>query len=296
MSRIKQFLVQFTVGLLVCIIGAVVYLINEANKYGEFNTLIIKGTETCHKVEGDFSGCEDLVAIRDGTLFGSKDDRYWMQIGSILVSSNVSELKASHNNGEIIVIPSKSKTNRIYPARLMKFPLDKNGDEIQDFHPHGLATAVIDDRDWLFAVNHRRDGEFIEVFEVKKAFNTDDVYLLYYLQSIDCRNNKYFARNINSVTVVSENVRGTEEKNFNNDKVGFYVTNWENMTLGTVENVGELFGHAKTGSVVYCQTDRTSFLNAKQTVSVKNVFVALFLFFFLFIVCLLLFYFVYSYF
>ena len=160
--KLLTFCFQFIFGLIVAVVG---YLAYVANKYGEFNEVIPKGLETCHKMEGNFDSVEDLVSIEDGTLLGSQDDRRWFKM-AFYSTIPYSQLIKNSNNGAIVVIPSNNNI-KPYHAKMINFPINT------DFHPHGIYSVTLDSKEWLFVINHRSNNDFIEIFQIIKNKNEE---------------------------------------------------------------------------------------------------------------------------
>ncbi len=151
---------------------------------GEFKTLVDIMTESC-VLEGtteDVAGAEDLHFIIDGSVFLSTGDRSWWGNNTF---SNVS-FRAMHakSQGSIFIFNPASQS----PKAGIRLSNHESSTLIlgsSDFQPHGISLyprvgypapdhRAEQSRDafaspaiqLLYVVNHRRDGEVIDIFEI----------------------------------------------------------------------------------------------------------------------------------
>ena len=112
------------------------------------------------------------------------------------------------------------------PIALKKYPF-------KDFHPHGVDILQKDGRTLLYAVNHRREGEVIDVFELDAAAPAA-VTATYVATITDA-----LFLNLNDVAMLSEDE--------------FYVANWLRYEPGTLDNMFETVLQKAVSYVVHCK-------------------------------------------
>ena len=103
------------------------------------------------------TGCERLVI---GGMPGPEDITIHPGNGLAYISSDDRRARAAGRDvkGRIFVLDPKTDIPE---------PRELTLTEPKDFHPHGISLLVdADGRTLLFAVNHRADGPFVEIFEV----------------------------------------------------------------------------------------------------------------------------------
>ncbi len=131
--------------LLLAVVWRVVDTIRHA---GEFKTIEPHFSGRCEKISGAV-GAEDItIHPQTGVAFISSNDRRALLAGE-------------QTQGAIYAYDVKSET-----------PALKNltQDFAQPFHPHGISLYLGDNGETsLFVVNHRPDGEFIEIFDYQDS-------------------------------------------------------------------------------------------------------------------------------
>jgi beta-glucosidase len=103
------------------------------------------------------TGCERLVI---GGMPGPEDITIHPKTGLAYVSSDDRRARAAGRDvkGRVFVFDPKAEVPELRQLTLT---------EPQDFHPHGISLFIdADGRTLLFAVNHRAEGPFVEIFEV----------------------------------------------------------------------------------------------------------------------------------
>jgi len=137
----------------------------KAYEGGEFKTLRTHGMEACRLAgTGDgVIGSEDIHFRPDGVAFISSDDKsYWETEMFRNFSARVPHAKVQGN-----IFTYDPATDKLQKLR-------HTGDSFpRDFHPHGISIvprtgfehAKLSKVTTVFAVNHRRDGDAVEVFE-----------------------------------------------------------------------------------------------------------------------------------
>jgi hypothetical protein len=109
--------------------------------------------------------------------------------------------------------------------KLVKYPY-------RDFHPHGIDLLQPGNRTLLYVINHRREGEVIELFEL--ALQAEPATATF-VESIE----DPLFRNLNDVVVLSPNE--------------FYTTNWLRYEPGTLNNLYETVLQKPLSYVVHCR-------------------------------------------
>lgn len=103
------------------------------------------------------TGCERLVI---GGMPGPEDITIHPKTGLAYISSDDRRARAAGRDvkGRVFVFDPKAEVPELRQLTLT---------EPQDFHPHGISLFIhADGRTLLFAVNHRAEGSFVEIFEV----------------------------------------------------------------------------------------------------------------------------------
>ena len=125
-------------------------------------------------------------------------------------------------SGSIVIVPDARQPSVYHTLTAHNFPH-------KDFHPHGIALLQLAGRTLLYVVNHRRDGDAVEVFQLDA-----DSRVLTYISSLT----HPLFRNINDVAAASEGV--------------LYVTNWIYYAPGTKLNMLETYLQQAWGYTVAC--------------------------------------------
>ncbi len=112
---------------------------------GVFNKLNYHSKLSEISILTNVAGTEDLAIDRDnGLLFISSTDR-WKQQVSENSEDGIYLLDLNSN-----ALPQKMQTT--YKG---------------DFHPHGISFLRKSNQDYLFAINHNQQGNFVEVFQIE---------------------------------------------------------------------------------------------------------------------------------
>eukprot|EP01084_Bolivina_argentea_P172223 298345_1 len=239
------------IGVILSFIGLIAY---TAYDLGELWVLNAHGLEKCKSIPtptslGLHQECEDIQALSDGSMLlscGHLHDvlntlapHYIPFYNYRTMSQRISKLPKSKQGG-IYRIQKRDKYAKPIPMKLSKYGAP-------DFHPHGISAVKQGKDEFLFVVNHRRDGEYISVFKVDTANDQ-----LKYWTSIDS----------DSFNVIN-NVAAVPDTNGN-----FYYTNWMRDDPGSWSGFMELFAKQKTSQVLFCQTP-DDFLTKRPNRNVK---------------------------
>jgi arylesterase/paraoxonase len=134
---------------IVVIVLAIIWRVVDTIRHaGEFKTLKPHFSGRCQKISGAV-GAEDItIHPQSGVAFISSNDRRALLAGE-------------RTQGAIYAYDLKSET-----------PALKNltQDFAEPFHPHGISLYLGENSEAsLFVVNHRPDGEFIEIFDYQDS-------------------------------------------------------------------------------------------------------------------------------
>eukprot|EP00455_Lapot_gusevi_P053388 TRINITY_DN8316_c0_g2_i1.p1 TRINITY_DN8316_c0_g2~~TRINITY_DN8316_c0_g2_i1.p1 ORF type:complete len:407 (+),score=69.07 TRINITY_DN8316_c0_g2_i1:129-1349(+) len=182
-------------------------------------------------------GLEDGIVFKNIALFSS-DDRSWLSI----TSKNVTKaLETAAVQGNIFLFNLTEQPLAGEAMTLVDFPHP-------DFHPHGISSwpntaslttyeanslATGTEKLRLFVVNHRRDGDHVEVFDVDLLNRK-----LHYVYSVFEMNKINHLRHLNDVEAIG--------------KETFLVTNWLQFTPGSMMSHLETFVLPPSAYVVNC--------------------------------------------
>jgi arylesterase/paraoxonase len=144
MKKLKGLL--FILLLLLLVIGG--FILKTAWDAGEFKDIVPKNTGMCRLISGVQSSEDITINPRTGMAFISSDDRrQWFAGGSAGVQGAIFGFDLSSTHPALI--------------RLTK-------DLGFEFHPHGIGLYLPGEgTPSLFVVNHRSDGQFIEIFDIR---------------------------------------------------------------------------------------------------------------------------------
>jgi hypothetical protein len=125
---------------------------------GEFRRIEQMNASGCRVVLGDQDAAEDLVQLRSGHVLLSTDPRdLWFYSQTLHAT-----LRGLAQQGAIVAFDPATE-------RSWRLPLVGRRTAVADFHPHGLGLwrdPLSRQSERLFVVNHRSDGDWVEVFEV----------------------------------------------------------------------------------------------------------------------------------
>eukprot|EP01084_Bolivina_argentea_P291764 501475_1 len=161
-------------GILIVIIAIVIGFIgNTSFQIGLFSTITAEqehGNKNCEILTDknkNLFGCEDIAQFEDGSIILSCANR------SILNS----EMFSSKPMPQIMIESSIKYPGYLFFMQNINSKI--NSDEFfeiqlfnrqsPDFNPHGIN--VITDKSntqWIYVINHRRDGDFVEIYEFDK--------------------------------------------------------------------------------------------------------------------------------
>eukprot|EP01006_Ploeotia_vitrea_P008859 TRINITY_DN21052_c0_g1_i1.p1 TRINITY_DN21052_c0_g1~~TRINITY_DN21052_c0_g1_i1.p1 ORF type:complete len:396 (-),score=191.89 TRINITY_DN21052_c0_g1_i1:104-1291(-) len=148
------------VALVAVAVGFVVKLAHDAN---EFTTLSPHGTDGCVLVKQDgVGGLEDMQVVRRYGEMIMSNDPYREEY----LDSHVGA-RATARNGNMLVYDVTQKIAQFRVVSRVGAPSD-------EFHPHGLYVLELDDKDVVYVVNHRSDGDHVEVYDLSVVEPGDD--------------------------------------------------------------------------------------------------------------------------
>ena len=155
----------------------IAFIIKSVYDAGEFKKIIPFSRYSCNQI-GTIPGPEDIVMdYSKGIAYISSDDRRAFAKGNKI-------------NGSIFIYDVNHKT------------LKRMGSNFAfEFHPHGIDLLTVKNKQFLYSINHRSNGQFIEKFEIKGD-------TLHHIKSIE---NQALMFSPNDLVMLSEDV--------------FYVTN-----------------------------------------------------------------------
>jgi len=164
----------------VIFIVCILFVLNALHNAGSFKTIISHSEIKDISIYTNVAGTEDLDIDEDkGLLFISSSDRW-----------NVGK-SASKQDGIYLLDLNNSDAQ---PVRLsMTY---KGG-----FHPHGISYLKKEDGDYLFAVNHNNQGDFIEVFQFE---NNQLTHLKTYESEMLCCPNDVVAVDLDKFYVTND--------------------------------------------------------------------------------------------
>ncbi len=180
---------------------------------GGFKTIENKFQGTTHIIEG-LPGVEDITIDQaTGIAFLSSDDRRARMIHKQRVKGAIYALNLNDSS-------------------LRPINLTENFTQ-QDFHPHGISLFQSSEgKKILFVVNHRRSGNFIEIFEFRS-------HSMQHLQSVS-----------DKLIISPNDVVGVGERSF-------YVTNDHDEGISTWRGIKDVF-RIGTGNVCYYDGNKVS--------------------------------------
>lgn len=200
----------------------------QAYDAGEFRTMPSHGIESCKVVPGCHA-CEDLeVDYEAGVVFGSQDHRAFLQLAGaqkgLIMGQRIAQ---QEEQGALKVFPLAEGPRGLREVAIV------GRHRMPDFHPHGLYFHA--PTRTLAVINHRRDGDCVELFDVSA-----DGFTLTYRASVL----HPVLRQLNDLVLVGA---GTAA-----DPMRLYVTNWMYYTVGSAKAMVEMYGRFAWGYVVAC--------------------------------------------
>ncbi|HHQ6537717.1 TPA: arylesterase [Serratia fonticola] len=146
------------------IIAALAYAINLLFDAGVFYNVQDIRVQQCRKIEGVY-GAEDMVPLQDG--------------GALISSLN------RHGN----------TSGALYYLQPGQAPLQLPGDYPAEFFPHGIDVWQQEGNTWVYVVNHRHQGDRIDVFHFERA-----AMRLVYQPALS----RSVGKNINDISVIDQ--------------------------------------------------------------------------------------------
>jgi arylesterase/paraoxonase len=133
--------------LIIFLLGIIYFTGSTIIDAGSFKTIKNEFNGELVQIYESMSGPEDLDIDREnGLLFISSSDRWTLREG-----------KSAENDGIYLLdIDSGAKPEKI--------KTDYSG----EFHPHGISFLKKDSASFLFVVNHKSKGDFVELFKFEK--------------------------------------------------------------------------------------------------------------------------------
>ena len=134
---------------LIVIVCLVLFGLRTAWRSGSFKTIKNNFAGSVQKIEGITGGEDITIDQATGIAYISSDDRW---------ASTVSKK------------PTKGAVFSLNLNDSIPTPRNLTADFLQsDFHPHGISLyAGSNGKKFIFVVNHRKNGQFIEIFEIQK--------------------------------------------------------------------------------------------------------------------------------
>jgi hypothetical protein len=197
------------------------------HQIGEFRTLEPFGYNDCVLLRDNtyqYRGIEDLTISSDGLCFLSSDPRsLYIQPG---VDKQVIFGRPSTPQGDLLLL-NLSLPNPVFQR------LEVIGYPYPDFHPHGISLT--EDGKTLFVVNHRRDGDTVEIFNVQDDPERASQKILRFSFSVG---HSELFRNLNDIHAINS--------------THFYVTNWLYYSEGSLMNSFETLTRRAWGYIIFC--------------------------------------------
>jgi len=130
------------------------------------------------------------------------------------------------------------------------------GYDAPDFHPHGIYAVKDGNEEWVYVVNHRRDGEMVSIFQVvQTTSSSDSPFELKYLRSVTNPEWKY----INDIAVVP------------NSQGVFYVTNWFHDDPGSFKGAVEFLMKSKWAHALVCGETNKPLSKSEGSEEILNI-------------------------
>lgn len=236
------------------------YIGNTLFSLGAFRSITAdqeRGNNNCEiltKKNPKLRGCEDVAEFEDGTIILSCVDR------DILFKETFSSKPMT----QVMEENAYSHPGYLFRMKSISSPIDNNKEFVElkllnrqspDFHPHGigLITDKTNTR-WIYVINHRRDGDFVEIYELNKDGTTatlsDEVHSPLFV----------FINDLKPILLDSKTKP---------NRIGFYVANSFGFPLKTKVNSMEMALGLPFSDLVFCEPDVTSY---KDRYDDKNVF------------------------
>jgi arylesterase/paraoxonase len=214
----------------------VAFVIKTVNDVGGFTTIVPHGNVGCELIGKDIiSGAEDFtIDYETEIIYGCSDrSRKNIILGGGFTAKGIAKAK---EQGDCFAYDTKSKT-----VSLLKL----EGLNVKDFHPHGVSIYRDDSQALFYIINHKRDGEAIEVFKIESPT------VFRHLYSIEDEKQLF---HINDLHVISPK--------------GFYVSTWYIYEEDEYMAIVEKFGGQKWTYVSYCDV---SLKSEKPQISCRKV-------------------------
>ncbi|XP_075244631.1 serum paraoxonase/arylesterase 2-like isoform X2 [Convolutriloba macropyga] len=197
-----------SVSLLILLVAERTY--NYMDKYGVLRTVEVVHPGTCKVLEGDYHGSEDLTLGPDGSVIAST--------GGL----NLLQRTANFYKGDKLI---KITGTKIEELQFENFKYD--------FVPHGIDLMEVDKENWLlFAINHRPDQDYVEMFDWNTAGNNLKI------------------KHYKSASVAQLGITGTINDVTITSRTSFYVTN-DKFYNSRVDQIAKYLGLPFTKLVHY---------------------------------------------
>lgn len=218
---------KFILGLF---LSVVLYVIWWAYSMGEFNDFNSSNIDKCNRITTS-KPCEDVDQLSSGFfILGCDNLKEYIHFGQGYSPLNwlerIIEVTEKKGQGSLMILSEDEKKLQLVPI---------TGYQAVDFHPHGIASIHIENIDWIYVINHRRDGDFVSIFNAKYSANKKLESFEFYA---DLRNSDWIITN--DVTVIPES-NGM-----------FYVTNWMRHDPGNFEGFKDIIRKSKWSHILVC--------------------------------------------
>ncbi len=168
---------------LITLVALVLLIVKILYQAGVFKTIVNHSDLKNISLYTNVTGTEDLDIDRENALlFISSSDRW-----------NIDSTSASKDGIYLLNLNSVgAKQNK--PVRLATTLAE-------EFHPHGIYFLKKDNKDYLFAVNHNKKGNFVEVFQYQ---NNQLTHLKSYKNDQMCCPNDVLAVDVDKFYVTND--------------------------------------------------------------------------------------------
>eukprot|EP01103_Thecamoeba_quadrilineata_P003428 TRINITY_DN13203_c0_g1_i1.p1 TRINITY_DN13203_c0_g1~~TRINITY_DN13203_c0_g1_i1.p1 ORF type:complete len:399 (-),score=60.30 TRINITY_DN13203_c0_g1_i1:92-1186(-) len=199
--------------------------------YRTYHGLETHQIEKCRHVSADgLDGAEDIKIVGDYAFMSA--DSYRRKIWDLTRASSSQSERIQWANGNGSIFMYNFLTQQVQQLAILNF-------QGPDFHPHGIFVKETQNGLVLHVVNHRRDGEYIEIFQVNVA--EAQVVHVHSMTHV-------LFRNINSLVPVDDN--------------SFYVSIWQYYdSIETMTGFYETMRERPWTYVAHCRYDNSSPFN-----------------------------------
>jgi hypothetical protein len=226
----------------VLLAGFVLHLLSS---HRFFTHTLSHGNDKCQLIKGAI-GAEDMVLVDDAIILTSDSRAFFISPGE--TTTEKEKIMETKKQGNVYLLKTTASLDNLPSFEDLRL----EGYIFPDFHPHGLAAYKdkASGQTYVMIVNHRRDGDSIEVF--KFVVGTPS-----YLSFVRTESHPLL-RHLNDVAPVSP--------------TGFYATNWLKNEPGTWQHLWEILGRQPVSDVVFCDIDpKTQNTTCKLVVEEGNI-------------------------